>query len=223
MQVRTTQRVHSLTLLTIYLPLGHSRLALPVLALSPHQTLSSRPLSLFRGPSSNIPNVPVFLFPFSLRTSPLSLAHLLGPLTLVLLALTPALSGPVAPPFSRIHLSHSLSTRLPSRSSPALLPWSFSSPTLSPYPSPAWISLRCLAFAFVGHTLLVFTLPFALGLQISTKCMVIFETVYLTPYSRRIRLWLEWGFIHVFKVNMSYLVSYCEAFRWNITTVSGME
>ena len=153
-------------------PLGHSRLALPVLALSPHQTLSSRPLSLFRGPSLNIPNVPVFLFPFSLLAPLLPLAHpaCSSYLGLVLLALTPALLAlfphrSLAATFP----THSLHDCPPGLLLPSFLSLSPRPPTLSPCPSPAWISLRCLAFAFVGHTFLVFTLPFALGLQISTN------------------------------------------------------
>ena len=80
--------------------------------------------SQFRGPGYNIPNIPVFPFPYSLLAPSLPFPHhpWSSYLGLVLSGLTPALSGPASPPFSRIRHSHSLSSRLPSRSSPALLP-----------------------------------------------------------------------------------------------------
>ena len=179
-QVRTTQYVHSLTILTIVSP--HSRLAFPVLVPSPHQLFILE--SQFRDPGYNIPNIPVFPFPYSLLAPPLPLARppWSSYLSLALSAVTPALSGPVAPPFSRIRLSHSLSSRLPSWSSPSLLPWP-DSPPLSTLPVP--ISPRCLALAFVGHTF--FGVCIALRPrpgprvtnQYAPKCMVILRTYAL--------------------------------------------
>ena len=111
-QVRTTQHVHFLTVLTIRLLSA----TLSLLSLSCSPTFYPRE-SLFRVVPATIYRTysPTFTF----RPCPRSSSSHLG---LVLSALTPSLSDHVAPPFSRIRLSHSLSSRLPFWPAPALLP-----------------------------------------------------------------------------------------------------
>ena len=93
-------------------PLCHSFIAFLVLV---PNLLSSR-VAISCGPGYNIPNI--FPHPY---LSPTPMLLVLLPWS-VLSALAPSLSDHVAPPFSRIRLSHSLSSRLPFWPSPALLP-----------------------------------------------------------------------------------------------------
>ena len=134
--------------------LGHSRIAFPVLVPSPHRPSSSRPAATISWSQLQytVPNIPIFPFPYSLLAPPLPLP--LPPwssyLGLVLLALTPALSGPVTPSHPPFTLTLFTLT-VPVLSRPPSLALSSPARPLT-LPVPAWISPRCRVFAFVGHT-----------------------------------------------------------------------
>ena len=169
MQVRITQGIHSLTLLTICLPRSVTLALLCLSWLSLLTNLYHRDRCHYFVVSAPIHRRPCIFISFltarptlTSRSPSLDLLPWPGPLGSY--ACPPC---PVSPPFSSIRLSHS-----PHACPSGLFPPSFLSPLSSsvhPLTLPARISPRRLACAFVSLIFFLLVSPFASGLPISSK------------------------------------------------------